>query len=77
MGVGGKNFVQHFEVGESLSAFITWHRAGSPTDESIYWLHLKPREIAQGFARRHNIVISYDIQRNEAYLSIGTNHGTA
>jgi hypothetical protein len=56
--VGGKNFVQHLEVSELLSAFITEHRAGSPTDERIYWIHLKPREIAQGFSERHDILIS-------------------
>ncbi|MGB3779335.1 MAG: ISAzo13 family transposase [Tunicatimonas sp.] len=53
-----KNFVQYLKIGELLSAFITEHRAGSPTDESIYWIPLKPREIAQGFAERHGIMIS-------------------
>lgn len=57
-GVDEKNFVQYLKIGELLSAFITEHRAGSPTDESIYWIPLKPREIAQGFAERHGIMIS-------------------
>jgi hypothetical protein len=55
---GGKNFVQRAALADLLSGFIEEHRAGSPTDEQLYWIHLKPREIAQGFAQRHGILIS-------------------
>lgn len=68
MGVGGKNFAQHAELGELLSALITEHRAGSPTDEHIYWIHLKPREIAQGFAERHGIVISNGLVKRQLHF---------
>ncbi len=68
MGVEGKNFVQYPEIGELLSAFIAQHRAGSPTDERVYWIHLKPREIAQGFAERHSIVISNGLVKRHLHL---------
>ena len=30
-----------------LIALIERHKAGSPTDANIYWIHLKPRELAE------------------------------
>lgn len=58
MGVAEKKFVQHPETERLLRALIEHHKAGSPTDASIYWIHLKPREIAQRFLEQHGLVIS-------------------
>lgn len=41
-----------------LSQIIEAHKAGSPTDSSIYWIHLKPREIAERFAQNHGHKVS-------------------
>lgn len=54
----GKNFVQHADVASLLAAFIDSHKAGSPSDEHLYWIHLKPREIAERFTKQHGIAIS-------------------
>ncbi len=58
MGVAEKKFVQHPETQRLLRALIEQHKAGSPVDASVYWIHLKPREIAQRFLEQHGIVIS-------------------
>lgn len=62
-----KNFVQHIEVAQLLMDFIDSHKAGSPTDASVYWIHLKPREIAVGFAERHGIVISNGLVKRQLH----------
>ena len=53
-----KNFAQQADVASLLASFIEKHKAGSPVDASVYWIHLKPREIAQRFVEQHGIVIS-------------------
>lgn len=53
-----KNFAQRVDLAHLLSAFIEQHKAGSPTDQDVYWIHLKPKEIAQGFLEQHGVVIS-------------------
>ncbi len=60
-----KNFVQHADVAILLSALIETHKAGSPTNASIYWLHLKPREIAQLFVEQHGMVISHGVVKRQ------------
>jgi Rhodopirellula transposase DDE domain len=57
-GVDEKNFDLHPDVVELLKTFIKAHQAGSPTDERIYWIHLKPKELASCFTQEYNIVIS-------------------
>ena len=37
------------ELIAALCNFIDRHKAGSPTDSTVFWIHLKPREIAERF----------------------------
>ena len=41
-----------------LVSFIDRHKAGSPTDPSIFWVHLKPFEIAQLFEEEQGLKVS-------------------
>jgi len=41
-----------------LTEFIELHKGGSPTDPSIYWIALKPKEIATIFNEQNNCKIS-------------------
>lgn len=62
---GGKNFVQHLEVAQLLREFIDCHKAGSPTDAQVYWIPLKPREIAQRFTDQYGIVVSNGLVKQQ------------
>ncbi len=41
-----------------LGALIESHKAGSPTDEGVYWISLKPCAIAKLFYEQHQIKVS-------------------
>lgn len=41
------------EVVQLLTELIEQHKAGSPTDPDIYWIHLKPKELADMFYKTH------------------------
>ncbi len=41
-----------------LTDFIEGHKAGSPTDEGLYWVSLKPSAIARLFYQKHQIHVS-------------------
>lgn len=56
--MAGLFFVRLPDVLFLLIAFIERHKAGSPTDSNIFWIHLKPREIAIKFEEMHHIKIS-------------------
>lgn len=43
---------------ELLSALINTNKAGSPTDPSVYWIHLTPREIATLFNQTYESKVS-------------------
>lgn len=58
---GEKNFARHPDVLASLQAFIEKHKAGSPTDASAYWIHLKPKEIAASLRQQEGIVVSHGL----------------
>ncbi len=59
--MAGKNFVHSPNVSALLEAFIESHKAGSPTDAQVYWIHLKPKQIAQGFYQEQKIVVSHGV----------------
>ncbi len=42
----------------ALGEFIEQHKGGSPTDATIFWIHLKPREIAQRFTAESSFEVS-------------------
>jgi hypothetical protein len=44
---------------KALTSFIERHKAGSPTDASVYWIHLKPCEIAVAFAAQSGQKVSH------------------
>lgn len=61
----GKNFAQRADLADLLAEFIEAHKAGSPTDAACYWIHWKPREIAQRFAEQYGIVISNGLVKRQ------------
>jgi len=42
-----------------LSEFIDTHKAGSPTDPKVYWIFLRPREIAERFFTQTGYKVSH------------------
>ena len=65
MGVEEKKFVQHPKDQRLLKELIEQHKAGSPTDAAIYWIHLRPREIAQRFLEQHGIILSNGLVKRQ------------
>ncbi len=53
-----KKTISHPEIKELLITLIESHKAGSPTDSSIYWISLKPCTIARLFVEQHQIKVS-------------------
>ena len=45
--------------------FIESHKAGSPTEPNVYWIHLKPKEIAKIFEEKHSIKISHGMIKRQ------------
>jgi len=56
--VAEKKTVSHPEIKSLLTALIEEHKAGSPTDQTIYWISLKPCAIAKLFKEQHQIKVS-------------------
>jgi hypothetical protein len=52
-------FVQLPDTLSLLITFIEEHKAGSPTDPNLFWIHLKPKEIALKLKEKHQINISH------------------
>ena len=46
------------ELVELLTQLINQYKAGSPTDPSVYWIHLRPKEIAELFSTNHGYQVS-------------------
>ena len=64
MAVAEKKELTHPELVNLLQTFISSLKAGSPTDSSIYWRHLKPKEIARLFNETYACHISnYFVKR--------------
>lgn len=64
-GVDEKNFVQHPDVAQLLCSFIEQHKAGSPSDASLYWIHWKPSEIAARFFEEHGQKVSHGLVKRQ------------
>jgi len=45
----------------ALCAFIDKHKAGSPTDPKVFWIHFKPPEIARLFLEQTDIKVSHSL----------------
>jgi Rhodopirellula transposase DDE domain len=48
-----------------LTAFIETLKAGSPTDDQVYWISLKPWQIAVLFYEKHQIRVSHGIVKRQ------------
>lgn len=59
--VGEKKTVKYPEIIELLKVLIEKHKAGSPTEEGVYWVSLKPWQIADIFYNEHQIKISHGL----------------
>lgn len=53
-----KKTIKHPEIKALLTAFIESHKAGSPTDSTVYWVSFKPSAIAKMFYQKHKIDVS-------------------
>lgn len=56
---GAKKICQTPDIKALLIAYIESQKAGSPTDETVFWISQKPKEIARGFAQTHQQVVSH------------------
>jgi Rhodopirellula transposase DDE domain len=53
------------ELVAQLRSLIERHKAGSPTDPNVYWIHLKPRELAALFFEEHGVRLSNGFIKRE------------
>ena len=60
-----KIFADNIEIARLLIEFIESHKAGSPTEPNVYWIHLKPKEIAKIFEEKHNLKISHGMIKRQ------------
>jgi len=56
--VAEKKTAKYPDITVLLSAFIECHKAGSPTDDKVYWISLKPRQVSKLFYEQHQIEVS-------------------
>lgn len=59
--VAGKNFDRQAHIHSQLVAFLEQHKAGSPTDEQVYWISMKPAEISQRFFEQSGYRVSHGL----------------
>lgn len=59
--VGEKKTIKYPEIIKLLTALIESLKAGSPTDEGVYWVSMKPWQIAALFYKEHQIKISHGL----------------
>lgn len=53
-----KKTVKYPDINHLLTALIEGHKAGSPTDARVYWISLKPWQLADLFYEQHQIKVS-------------------
>ena len=58
---GGKKKAAHPDIAGLLNALLEAHKAGSPTDEKVYWISVKPWQIAALFYEQHQICLSHGV----------------
>ena len=58
---GKKKTQKHPELTILLSAFIETFKAGSPTDDQVYWVSVKPWQIAALFYEKHHLQVSHGL----------------
>lgn len=62
-----KKFARNPFLQQQLRDFIDRHKAGSPTAPELYWIHLKPQEIAPLFFKEYGVVISKGSIKRELF----------
>lgn len=62
----GKKFAKSEDktIKSQLIAYIEEHKAGSPTDPTVFWISKKPKLIAQGFNAKYEVQISKNSVRS-------------
>ena len=63
--VAGKKKITQPDINHLLISFIEAHKAGSPTDDKVYWISLKPWQIAALFYEQHHIGISHGVVKRQ------------
>jgi len=63
--VAGKKKTAQLQIEPLLTALIESLRAGCPTDEQVYWVSLKPWQIAATFYEQHGIRISHGVVKRQ------------
>lgn len=58
---GEKKTLKYPEIIELLTVLIEKHKAGSPTQENVYWVSLKPWQLAKLFYEAHQIRVSHGL----------------
>lgn len=59
--VGEKKTLKHPEIYDLLTSLMEKHKAGSPTQENVYWVSLKPWQLAELFYEEHQIRVSHGL----------------
>lgn len=63
--MGEKKTVVFPEIDVLLEHLIESSKAGSPTDDSVFWISLKPWQIALAFKEKHEIAISHGLVKRK------------
>jgi hypothetical protein len=61
LAVDEKKTFDQFETRHLLIGFIEKHKAGSLTEAGVYWISLKPSQIARMFYEAHQIAVSHGL----------------
>ena len=65
-----KKTVHHPNTQAQLHALIDGYKAGSPTKPNMYWIHLKPKEIATLYFDQYGVLLSNGFIKREL-LALG------
>ncbi|MGL4364665.1 MAG: ISAzo13 family transposase [Bacteroidales bacterium] len=60
-----KNFVHNEDIRIELRLWIEQHKAGSPTDAAVYWIHYRPIELAKAFFESSGHRVSHGMIKRE------------
>lgn len=60
-----KKITHHPNIQEQLYELIDKHKAGSPTDPTKYWIHLKPKELSALFLTQYGVKLSNQFIKQE------------
>ena len=67
MGVVEKKTFHYPDSQAQLHALINQHKAGSPTNPDVYWIHLKPKEIAALYFTQYGVLFSHGFIKRELF----------